>query len=548
MASHGGLAPSCSSGDVESGDRVDSDGLFAVDDERMDRRVYPTVAQDGPVTVALMFRVGTADESFVQRGITHLVEHLVLSVDQPTDLEWNGFVDMSRTVFHARGERASVARWLSDLTRSLSNLPLDRLDHERRVLDAESARLSAGAFDVALRLRYGLVGPGLAGSREMGLRRLTAEELCEWRDAYFTMRNSVMWSTVPLDDVELHLPEGAPRKLTLPAEVIVQTPAIAAADHPGLFMSAPVQRSTAMTAALRHLQRRAHQSLRYDAGVAYHVSAGYVPFTADVAFASLSADAIDEHLAQAQTLLLDTCDQIMKTGVTEDELQRDRADMARAAADPLSLNGKLDAAASSLLVGSDPLTDDQLRDELASLDSAEIADAARQWAYSCLLLTRSADPTPVGFTPYRQPDVRPVRGDRIRAKFTTRWDKETSLLLSPVGMTYHGAGDEQVVVRFDDCVGVLAWDDGSRALCERSGTWLFIDVVDWHDAARVKRHIERYGPKPFIPMGPEPERAPNWKRRRLWSLALQYAVMAAIFIALLAAYAVFRAGPNLLDG
>src|SRR5436190_17084133 len=51
-----------------------------------------TARLTGPVTGALMFRVGSGDEQLTQRGFTHLVEHLALSSFHDPVLQWNGFV------------------------------------------------------------------------------------------------------------------------------------------------------------------------------------------------------------------------------------------------------------------------------------------------------------------------------------------------------------------------------------------------------------------------------------------------------------------------
>jgi zinc protease len=55
-----------------------------------------------------MFRVGIGDEPLYRRGYTHLVEHLTLRDYDNPKVQWNGFVDLSRTVFHATGPQVEV--------------------------------------------------------------------------------------------------------------------------------------------------------------------------------------------------------------------------------------------------------------------------------------------------------------------------------------------------------------------------------------------------------------------------------------------------------
>ena len=78
----------------------------------------PTYWMDvpGPLSAALIFRVGRADEIPARYGITHLVEHLALAPLGVQDYEHNGGVESLRTVFEVAGSRADVARFLADIT------------------------------------------------------------------------------------------------------------------------------------------------------------------------------------------------------------------------------------------------------------------------------------------------------------------------------------------------------------------------------------------------------------------------------------------------
>jgi hypothetical protein len=99
-----------------------------------------------PFTAALMFRVGTFDERLATRGVTHLVEHLALSVLKDVELEFNGAVEGLKTVFHTSGEPGEVGRFLGDVCRSLHDLPLQRLDVESGVLEREASMTGGAGF------------------------------------------------------------------------------------------------------------------------------------------------------------------------------------------------------------------------------------------------------------------------------------------------------------------------------------------------------------------------------------------------------------------
>ena len=81
----------------------------------------------GAFSAALMFRTGRSDEPLGCCGISHLVEHLALYALRHPAHPYNGFVDLTRTVFFASGTRDEVAAFLRDVAAALADLPLDRL-------------------------------------------------------------------------------------------------------------------------------------------------------------------------------------------------------------------------------------------------------------------------------------------------------------------------------------------------------------------------------------------------------------------------------------
>ena len=103
----------------------------------------------GAFSAALMFRTGRSDEPLGSCGISHLIEHLALfALGNPVHA-YNGFVDLTRTVFYASGTRDEVAALLRDVCAALAGLPLDRLQDERRVLKTELAAVDPGCSRTA---------------------------------------------------------------------------------------------------------------------------------------------------------------------------------------------------------------------------------------------------------------------------------------------------------------------------------------------------------------------------------------------------------------
>jgi hypothetical protein len=134
----------------------------------------PTVWAEsaGRVEAGLVFRVGRCDEPFPGRGITHLVEHLAHPPHPTPGYDFNGWVASAYTVFWAAGREARVLEHLEAICRSLADLPVDDLERERAVLLTEESQHGGSAVGTALGLRFGTLGHGASGFREVGLRWL----------------------------------------------------------------------------------------------------------------------------------------------------------------------------------------------------------------------------------------------------------------------------------------------------------------------------------------------------------------------------------------
>ena len=91
----------------------------------------------GPMHAGLMFRVGQADETLARRGITHLLEHLVLFPVGTADYHYNGATGNVVTYFHMQGSAADITAFLVGVCRSLGNLAIDRLETEKTILRTE---------------------------------------------------------------------------------------------------------------------------------------------------------------------------------------------------------------------------------------------------------------------------------------------------------------------------------------------------------------------------------------------------------------------------
>ena len=139
--------------------------------------------------------VRRADETPLEGGLSHSVEHLAFGpVGQPR-FDCNAFVDGNRTSFHATGTDEEVAGFLSTVTTAIDELPLERLDREIAVLKREGAR-DDSIVAAHRHVRYGMWGHGLVGEPEFGLGLLSPERIQAWADAMFASTSSMNFENV----------------------------------------------------------------------------------------------------------------------------------------------------------------------------------------------------------------------------------------------------------------------------------------------------------------------------------------------------------------
>jgi len=302
----------------------------------------------GPMAGGIAFRVGRADESVPQGGITHLVEHLAMTgaEDGPYD-DCNAFVDAALTGFGARGEPADVAAFVNRVTATLSDLPLDQVEASRRVLRVEAAGEDGGVNGNLLAARYGLRGFGVVGGRELGLGWLGPEQVAAYTARYFTAGNAALWFTGPppagLDPV---LPAGQRQPLPTAIPLPLRLPACLRDDsgeHDGeggaaLSLLAPWAPATVV--GLDVLGRRAFKRLRADLGASYHVQAGVAEdVDAGTVHALVTADALRDGVPRVRDGLLAVVTELATAGPTQEELDRSTRDYQRSYANQPELDG-----------------------------------------------------------------------------------------------------------------------------------------------------------------------------------------------------------------
>ncbi|MDQ3896679.1 MAG: hypothetical protein M3326_05415, partial [Actinomycetota bacterium] len=346
--------------------------------KRRVRSGVPVFVVDGPAPArcALMFRVGRSDETLLTGGVTHLVEHLALFPLGDRPYAYNGFVEPHRTVFHAAGRPDECLEFLASVTASLSDLPMHRLEHEHRVLAAETAGHGSGLFDGLVSCRFGPRGLGVLGYPEFGARSLSAPRVDGWRAAWFTAGNAALVvSGVPVESVRLALPPGERRTPVMPPAVETDLPAWFRSPGNALGVSMVADRDPALSAGLRIAEKRLQKRLRTEMAVVYQVAVSTQYLDARTLHVVVGCDAVPEHAADARAALQEELDRLAVDGPDPGEVDTDRSAMHRDWEDRNVGYALADLLATDELLGAERRTPAAIVRAVRSVTAEQVADA-----------------------------------------------------------------------------------------------------------------------------------------------------------------------------
>ena len=114
-----------------------------------------------PFVAYLLIRMGRVDETLLTSGLSHLLEHVVLSTEWPDD-EFNATVTPLVTQFWFGGEQAAATDRLMQTLAAISEPPLPRIPREREILRTEAYGRGRSEFGTHSALRFGPLGIGLS--------------------------------------------------------------------------------------------------------------------------------------------------------------------------------------------------------------------------------------------------------------------------------------------------------------------------------------------------------------------------------------------------
>jgi zinc protease len=474
-------------------------GLSGVSDLLGEREVHRSVVGGvrvltaelpDPVLGALMFRVGTADEPFPLRGITHLVEHLAMFHAGPVSgLESNAFVELDRTMLWARGSREDVLAFLGRVADGLHQLPAERLASEMRVLKTEAASRSGTLIDRLLRLRFGGSGYGMADYVEKAMGWLDGPTAQRWANQWFCAENCVGVLTSATDGLELRLPRGEPAPdpaldslpgLPFPAQVRNGVGNVAAT-----FVTTRSWEAAAGTAFAAEML---HDSLRTQDAISYRAFPVYTRLGADGAHLTLAADCLDENAARVRERLWETVQTFADAGPSSPKLEEWQAGFDRSLADRDALaRAELDRIARELLWGREPEDIDALHEQRRQLTPESIAAAFTAALPTMLLVVPTATEGQIAAVPAFVPEPPPVPDGRVfkfKDSGLKRDLRRRRVVISDDAVCLVRKDGEVINVRTADCIGAERSNQMLR-LFSRDGSWLGFKpaaLLDGHEA------------------------------------------------------------------
>ena len=447
------------------------------------------------LTGTLMFRIGRADESLVEGGLTHLVEHLVLfGLGARQAYEFSGSVDGLHLKFHATGTAEELVAFFAHVCATIRALPVERMDDETRVLRTEAAVRSSGPVDLVLWYRYGARGHGASFYPEFGLLRRDPSALAAWVAEHFTAGNATAWFSGPIPPgLRFDLPDG-PRMIGPDLLPIPHLPLPTWAHGPSgaVVMSMVGPRDDMLFIPNRIAALRIQERTRFEKGMTYNIDVGHHLLSRDLAHVFLVVTTLDEHAETVTADVLEVISALASNGPTEAELAAVAADIERQEEAPEAIPGRLDNRAFYELLGVPEKPMGVLIEEIRSMAPASVARATSDATHTALLLVpRTVKRFDPGFTPYPIHSQRAVRGRvhrSIRAPFP--WsDKLPELIVGDDGVSWVDTFGNASTVMYAQLAIAIERLDESTELIGHDGFRVVVNPREWRGGNRARERI-----------------------------------------------------------
>lgn len=471
------------------------------------------VESPGRAAAGVIFGVGLADEPLYRRGITHMVEHVVLAEVSRHAIDYDGMVDANSTAFHAVGSEDDVVRFMAEVAAGMNSPPFHQLERERSILKTEAVRFGSTAFSNMCQLRFGNRSFGRLDWREYGLDTIAQPDLDEWLASYFHTGRAAIW-------IDAEKPHALAARLEFAIRVedrqipdrttasVVPTPTRFDTHHAPPIVSYVGTRTVAALAAMRILTDRLTNDVRYERGLAYHVASDYQPLTASIAHAFFTSDCLPDNAVDVGDTMRRCIDSFADDGPTAAEVERYASNMVRMYRE--NPGAMAAATCHNHVLGVDE-RDLVWEQDLEQLDERSVLEAFRDWVDSALF------EAPAGCRVWeRVPSRTPSKDAELSGRnHRTVWDRETEMRLA---IAPHGAtlkyGEFVGTVYADACAARLVHPGGLRVIVGENGTYFTVRAAEWRNDCELFAELDRtFASTPAIQL--DGEWAPEQRARGL---------------------------------
>lgn len=504
-------------------------------------RVVHTAAP-GPLSAALLFRVGVNDEPLPLRGITHLIEHLALHESDGAAQHTNGQVQGSYTQFMASGSEKHVVTLLNSVCAALRELPVERLEVEKTILATETQSRPPTADDALLQARFGAVSVGRVSFDEFGLDGIDAATVENWVRRWFVAENAVLWlstDTIP-EGLDLRLPSGSPSPRPLAQQIDRPRPLTVVGPPRIAMVDAILPRSAAASVAVEVMRSALFRELRREGGLSYTVHATYEPVDAENARLLVFADATEENQAAVVGAMVDALAALRAGRIDERDLETAMSTVSQGIAAWRETGAVGMMAAQNLLFGEEMRSLESIEAEIAALTPTDLAAVVRAFWDDAIWMVPDAPVDWVGAEPV----------DYSTGLVTGRWydliASREKLVFGDDGVSWVFA-ERTLTVRYADCELLGIAGDGARLLVGRDSVSITIeptlvhglepDVLEAMDDRVPESRRVRFPARPAEGIPTPPEISPP-PARLGGHIAALVALVAVLPLAIMAAFAV----------
>lgn len=447
----------------------------------------------GRLRASLIFGVGAAHETFLETGITHLVEHLAMRPLRTSRYDNAASTGVLHTSFDVTGPADTVVQHLHRVCASLGRLDTGPLEGER-------ARLTAGEGPGATAwlpssLWFGNQAYGLSGNVQLAAVCASPARVHEWCAERFQRGNAALaLSGPPPDGLRLPLPGGHRHQPPAAVPFVLRTPAKSAIPN-GVVGCALVAWTAPMACAAGVLITRLAARLRRLDGLVHDIAFDHQPIDGQRAVLGFGTDVGDKHAALVVEMVRAELAELARSGPTDEELMADRASLAQQLGDPEFASHRAVDAAMSELTGWTSAVVHQ-RAVLGGLEAAQVAAAASELADG-LVICAPERRLPADLPELPGSPLPAVAGREIkRALVGSTAPHGFRLIVGDEGLStrYEGAALPHSVVRYDDLAGVgVEQTDGRLPILHlfgHHGGAITLRPGDWRGGRALVREVQ----------------------------------------------------------